>query len=90
VDRCFRKDPNGLVANGQKGKVPSQSQSVAHDVATYVVRPSISVRRIDRYEGEQVTYHSCSHRTGRGEHATVAVDTFIGRMVQHMMPKGFP
>ena len=23
------------------------------------------------------------------EHETVAVDTFIGRMVQHTMPKGF-
>src|SRR2546421_5352508 len=89
VDACFRKYPNGLVTNVQKGQVPSQYQSVARYVAKYVVSPPISVRRIDRYDGERVTYHDRSHRTERVEHETVAVDTFIGRMVQHTMPKGF-
>ena len=89
VDVCFRKYPNGLVTNVQKGQVPSASQSVARYVAKYVVSPPISVRRIDRYDGERVMYHYRSHRTDRMEHETVAVDTFIGRMVQHTMPKGF-
>jgi hypothetical protein len=57
-------------------------------VAKYVVSPPISVRRIDRYDGERVTYHDRSHRTERVEHETVDVMTFIGRMVQHTMPKG--
>jgi hypothetical protein len=89
VDVCFRKYPNGLVANVQKGQVPSQYQSLASYVAKYVVSPPISVRRIDRYDGERVTYHYRSHRTERTEHETVDVTTFIGRMVQHVMPKGF-
>jgi hypothetical protein len=89
VDVCFKKYPNGLVANVQKGKVPSQYQSLASYVAKYVVSPPISVRRIDRYDGEQVTYHYRSHRTERTEHETVDVITFIGRMVQHVVPKGF-
>jgi hypothetical protein len=89
VDACFRKYPNGLVSNVQKGQVPSASQSVARYVAKYVVSPPISVRRIDRYDGERVTYHYRSHRTDRMEHETVAADTFIGRMIQHTMPKGF-
>src|SRR5712692_3168656 len=89
VDVCFRKYPNGLVTNVQKGQVPSQYQSVARYVAKYVVSPPISVRRIDRYDGARVTYHYRSHRTGRMEHETVPVDTFIGRMVQHTLPKGF-
>ena len=62
---------------------------MARYVAKYVVSPPISVRRIDRYDGERVTYHYRSHRTGRMEHETVPVDTFIGRMVQHTLPKGF-
>jgi len=82
VDACFRKYPNGLVSNVQKGQVPAESQSVARYVAKYVVSPPISVRRIDRYDGERVTYHYRSHRTDRMEHETVPVDTFIGRMVQ--------
>src|SRR5207248_7260891 len=55
----------------------------------YVVSPPISVRRIERYDGERVTYHYRSHRTDRLEHETVPVQTFIGRMVQHVLPKGF-
>jgi hypothetical protein len=62
---------------------------LARYVAKYVVSPPISVRRIDHYDGKQVTYHYRSHRTERVEHETVDVDTFIGRMVQHTMPKGF-
>jgi hypothetical protein len=89
VDVCFRKYPNGLVTNVHKGQVPSQYQSLARYVAKYVVSPPIAVRRIDRYDGERVTYHYRSHRTERVERETVDVDTFIGRMVQHTMPKGF-
>jgi hypothetical protein len=89
VDACFQKYPDGLVTNVQKGRVPAQYQSVARYVAKYVVSPPISVRRIDRYDGQRVTYHYRSHLTERVEHETVAVDTFIGRMVQHTMPKGF-
>ena len=89
VDVCFRKYPNGLVTNVQKGQVPAQYQSLARYVAKYVVSPPIAVRRIDRYDGARVTYHYRSHRTERVEHETVPVDTFIGRMVQHVLPKGF-
>jgi hypothetical protein len=89
VDTCFTQYPNGLVTNVQKGQVPAQYQSVARYVAKYVVSPPIAVRRIDRYDGERVTYHYRSHRTDRVEHETVAVHTFIGRMVQHTLPKGF-
>src|SRR5438105_14278928 len=89
VDGCFRKYPDGLVTNVQKGAVPAQYQSVARYVAKYVVSPPISVRRIDRYDGQRVTYHYRSHRTDRMEHETVDVATFIGRMVQHTVPKGF-
>jgi hypothetical protein len=89
VDTCFRKYPDGLVTHVQKGALPAQAQSVARYVAKYVVSPPISVRRIDRYDGERVTYHYRSHRTDRTEHETVPVDIFIGRMVQHVLPKGF-
>jgi len=89
VDRGFRKYPNGLVTNVQKGQVPSQYQSLARYVAKYVVSPPLSVRRIDRYDSQRVTYHYRSHRTARVEHETVEVATFIGRMVQPTLPKGF-
>src|SRR5256885_254309 len=86
---CFRKYPRALVTSVKRGQVPSQYQSVARYGAKYGGSPPISVRRIDRYDGERVTYHYRSHRTERMEHETVPVDTFIGRMVQHTVPKGF-
>ena len=89
VDVCFRKYPKGLVTNVQKGNVPSQYQSLARDVAKYVVSPPISVRRIDCSEGKRVPYHDRSHRTERVERDTIDVDMFMGRMVQHTLPKGF-
>jgi Putative transposase/Transposase zinc-binding domain len=89
VDLCFKKYSDGLVSRVQKGKVPAQYQSVARYVAKDVVSPPISVRRIDRYDGERVTYHYRSHRTERTTYETVDVMTFIGRMIQHAMPKGF-
>ena len=58
-------------------------------VAKYVVSPPISVRRIDRYDRRRLAYPYRSHRTERTTYGTVDVMTFIGRMVQHMMPKGF-
>jgi hypothetical protein len=89
VEACFQKYPQGLVTHVQKGTVPAHYQSVARYVAKYVVSPPIAVRRIDRYDGHQVTYHYRSHRTERVEHETVEVHTFIGRMIQHAVPKGF-
>jgi putative transposase len=88
VETCFRKYPNGWVTNVHKGKVPSQSQSVARSVATYVGRPPLAVRRIAHDDGERVTDHDRSPRTARMEHETVDVATCMGRMVPHTMRKG--
>jgi hypothetical protein len=77
VDTCWRRYPHGLVTNVQKGAVPAQLQSVARYVAKDVVSPPMAVRRIDRYDGDRVTYHYRSHRTDRVEHETVEVHTFI-------------
>jgi hypothetical protein len=89
VDLCYTRYPNGFVTNVQKGDGPARYQSLARYLAKYVVSPPISLRRIDRYDGHHVTYHYRSHKTERGERETVDVYTFIGRMVQHVFPKGF-
>ena len=54
--------------------------------------PPISLSRIINYDAERglVTYWYRSHHTkGKREKVTVTVETFIGRMVQHILPKGF-
>jgi Putative transposase/Transposase zinc-binding domain len=89
VDACYTRYREGFVTNVQKGDVPSRYQSLATYLAKYVVSPPISLRRIDRYDGQRVTYHYRSHKSERVERETVGVYTFIGRMVQHVFPKGF-
>ena len=89
VDACYRRYREGFVTNVQKGDVPSRYQSLATYLAKYVVSPPISLRRIDRYDGQQVTYHYRSHKSEQVERETVDVYTFIGRMIQHVFPKGF-
>jgi Putative transposase len=54
-----------------------------------VVSPPISLRRIDGYAGQSVTSHYRSHKTERGERERVDVSTCIGRMIRHVLPKGF-
>jgi hypothetical protein len=89
VDTCYTRYREGFVTNVQKGDVPARYQSLATYLAKYVVSPPISLRRIDRYDGHQVTYHYRSHKSEQVERETVEVYTFIGRMIQHVFPKGF-
>ena len=81
VDVCDTRYREGFVTNVPKGDVPSRYQSLARYLAQYVVRPPISLRRIDGYDGHRVTYHSRSHQSERVEQDRVDVYTFIGRIL---------
>ena len=50
--------------------------------------PPNSLRRSDRSEGPWGTSPYRCQKSARVEGETVAVDTFIGRMGQHVLPKG--
>jgi hypothetical protein len=89
IDALWKKYPKGLVAHVTKGKVPEQHRGLAKYLAKYVASPPIAIRRIIRYTGQEVTYWYKDHRTKHKEVVTVNVMTFIGRMVQHILPKGF-
>jgi len=86
----LRKEyPDGLVANAGKGDVPNNCKGLARYLARYVASPPIAVRRIVSYDGEIVKYWYQDHKTRSKVFETVDVFTFIGRMVQHIMPKNF-
>jgi hypothetical protein len=77
VETCDTRYREGFVTNGHKGDVPSRYPSVATYLATYVGSPPISLRRLERYDGQWVTYHYRSHKSERVERETVAVYTCI-------------
>ena len=85
----WKKYPKGLVANVSKGSVPESCRGLAGYLAKYVASPPIAVRRIVNYDGQIVEYWYKDHRTKSKKFEKVPVYTFIGRMVQHIMPKGF-
>ena len=89
IDRAWNDYAKGFVAYLQPGEVPPGGQGLAHYLAKYVVAPPISVRRIEAYDGKTVRYWYRDHKTGQIVHETLPVLRFIGRMIQHILPKGF-
>ena len=89
IDYLWKKYPKGLVANVQKGTVPESCRGLAKYLARYIASPPISVSRIVSYDGKQVKYWYNDHKSKGRKFAEVDVFTFLGRMVQHIMPKYF-
>lgn len=89
IDALWRQYPRGLVAYLDKGKVPGGGAGRAYSLAKYVVSPPISLRRILRYDGQRVRYWDNDHKTGKRQEEELPVFECVGRMVQHMLPKGF-
>jgi Putative transposase len=89
IDALWRKYPRGLVAYLEEGKVPAGGEGLAYYLAKYVVSPPISLRRILSYDGQQVRYWYNDHKTKQRQEEEVSALTFIGRMVQHILPQGF-
>ena len=89
VNKLWKEYPKGFVANVSKGSVPNRFGGLARYLAKYVASPPIAVRRILNYDGKKVKYWYQDHESKSKKIEEVDVYTFIGRMVQHIMPKGF-
>ena len=89
IDELWQRYPKGLVAHLKEKAVPKVDK-LAHYVAKYVVSPPIALSRIINYDREQETvkYWYEDHRHGRQE-VELSRTQFIGRLVQHILPKGF-
>lgn len=89
INHGWKGYPKGFVAFLQDGDVPAGGQGLAKYLAKYVTSPPISVRRIESYDQKTVSYWYRDHKTKAIQHETVPALIFIGRMVQHILPKGF-
>jgi len=86
-----RRYPRGFVAHLQGDVLPRMKQLKRY-LVKYVVSPPMALSRILAYDQEQgrVTYWYRSHvQHGKRTVETVDRTAFIGRMVQHILPKGF-
>ncbi len=89
IDWGWNHYPKGFVAHVQRGQVPKKSKGIARYLAKYLVSPPISLKRIEEYDGETVAYWYRDHNTNKIQYEVVDAMTFIGRMVQNILPKGF-
>jgi hypothetical protein len=89
IDGLWKNYPKGFVSHVSKGKAPEYSKGLAKYLAKYVASPPISIRRLIGYVDNKVSYYYKDHKSGRRKTETIDAESFIGRMVQHILPKGF-
>ena len=58
-------------------------------LAPYVFRVALSNRRLVKVEDERVTFRYRATDTGQPKLCTLAVEEFIHRFLQHVLPRGF-
>jgi hypothetical protein len=58
-------------------------------LAPYIFRIALSNNRIERVANDTVTFRYMEGKTGAQKRATLLLDTFIGRFLAHVLPKGF-
>jgi hypothetical protein len=58
-------------------------------LAPSIFRIALSNNRIERVANDAVTFRYTEGKTGAQKRATLPVDTFIGRFLAHVLPKGF-
>jgi len=64
-------------------------QHAALYLSRYVYRVALTNQRIERFEHGQVAFRYTDGRTRRIRRMTLPVLDFIGRFLQHVLPKGF-
>jgi hypothetical protein len=91
VAEMQRRYPRGFVAHLQGNVLPRMRQLTRY-LVKYVVSPPMALSRIIAYDRAQgtVSYWYRDHlNQGKQTTETVGREAFIGRMVQHILPKGF-
>lgn len=85
------KHPKGFYAYpGNDKKVPTKNyRGLLKYLTKYLASPPIGVSRITSVTDGHVSYYYQSHSSKRREYECVDPEVFIGRMVQHILPKGF-
>ena len=86
LGKMFHEYPTGFDVNAMPEKGPVERLVVY--LCKYVSSPPISIRRIEAYDGKDVTYRYEDHRRGLVSETLPATE-FIGRMIQHLPEKGF-
>ena len=87
INRLYKKYNNGFYVNAQRDL--TKIKEAAKYIGRYLSRPAIAEYRISEYDGKNVTFWY--ENKNPKEKVTVKMDAldFIGKLVNHIHPKGF-
>ena len=84
---CYREHKDGFYVYARPNKcVP---KTVVKYIGRYLGRPVIATSRIDKYDGDSVTFHYNRHEDDKYVEETLPVMDFIQRLIQHIPEKHY-
>ena len=87
ISYLYKKYPKGFYVNAKR-KLDDTRQAVKY-IGRYLARAAIAEYRILKYENNRVTFWYEDHNDGLKKVIECDVLEFIGKITQHIAPKGF-
>ena len=84
---CYREHKEGFYVYAKPNKC--DPNVVVKYIGRYLGRPVIATSRIDKYDGDFVTFHYNRHEDDAYIEETVPVMDFIKRLIQHIPEKHY-
>lgn len=83
----YQKDKNGFYVYAKPNLC--DTDTVVKYISRYLGRPVIALKRIDSYDGENVTFHYNRHEDNAFVQKTLSALDFISLLIQHIPEKNF-
>lgn len=87
INRLYKKYKDGFYVNAQRDL--TNIKQASKYIGRYLARPAIAEYRITNYDGKNVTFWYENKQPKEKRIVTVDVLEFIGKIIQHIHPKGF-
>lgn len=84
---CYRNHKEGFYVYAKPNKC--NPNTVVKYIGRYLGRPVIATSRIDKYDGEFVTFHYNRHEDNKYVEETIPVMDFIQRLIRHIPEKHY-
>ena len=85
--RCYREHKDGFYVYARPNTC--DPKTAIKYIGRYLGRPVIAASRIDRYDGDLVTFHYNRHEDDKYVEETIPVMEFIQRLIRHIPEKHF-
>ena len=85
--RCYQEHKEGFYVYAKPNKC--DPKTAIKYIGRYLGRPVIATSRIDRYDGDFVTFHYNRHEDDKYVEETVPVMEFIQRLIRHIPEKNY-